>query len=927
MKKKIRILSTVFMIMMLAASFVMTAAGEPSEEIAFSEEPQLSDTQGQPEEAQEDAQEDAEEIPQHLTVASTTHLSGNFFADLFGRNTSDLDVQALLQGCNLVTWNESEGMFVTDPSVVSGISVMENEEGDRTYLLNLYDDLYFSDGTRITAWDYAFTWLLLCSEEIGGLGVTPMDLSWIAGFPEYKDGELPYLTGLRVLTDDSMMVIVKHDALPFFYEMGLLSCVPFPIRQIAPGVRVFDDGYGVYLANDPDWEEPEESEEESEEQEPGEAEAELAEAETEAELPGTAAEPQNPLDEEPRFTTQLLAETILDPETGYLSHPSVVSGPYVLTSWDGETAEFERNIYYKGYDPERSLVLETLTYHCLANEDMMDELENGDTGLLNKVTDSETIQDGLERVADRKISYSNYARTGQTFISFSRIRETSACASVRKAIAWCMNRDEVMEDYTGNFGLRTDGYYGIGQWMYRLAIRNLEPPRKNNPEAEDDAAAQAADEAEQAAWEKVNLDNLTEYNLNLEYARTLLEEDGWTLNEDGIRERNGVVLDLTMAYPAGNRMQKTFEELLIPNLEKVGIHMTLLPLPMEKLLELYYEQLETGDDDEEEAEESETDSLPEIAAEEETEPEAAAEAETEQEAAASEDVDWEHVRPEDVDMFYLGSNFDVLFEPEGLFAEYAPRQTELSSAAISGGYVFLDRSKLKGTRSAEAASLLEQELSLAASHTESNANAYVKAWLEPQELQDPAAAETEEVVSETEQIIRELTEAAMVRIYAPEEEDPEESDNAEEPDPEMLRLQMINSYIDIYNNFIELYRDYGSIYVQAMDMRETKPGEVLEYMQKWVLFQELINEHLPMIPIYSNVYFDFYTADLKGYAIADNITWGNAIVSAYLQESETQPAEGEAGSGGDEAVENETDSSAEESSEPAQEDGLFDLGD
>ena len=107
----------------------------------------------------------------------------------------------------------------------------------------------------------------------------------------------------------------------------------------------------------------------------------------------------------------------------------------------------------------------------------------------------------------------------------------------------------------------------------------------------------------------------------------------------------------------------------------------------------------------------------------------------------------------------------------------------------------------------------------------------------------------------------------------------------------MLRLQMINSYIDIYNSFIELYRDYGSIYVQAMDRRETQPGDTLEYMQKWVSFQELINEYLPMIPIYSNVYFDFFPRYLQNYNISENVTWSQAIVSAFLSDASDEDIE------------------------------------
>ena len=871
MRKYSRMLLAAFMSIILISTSMITMAEEV---LTGTDEPLPAAEETEP--AGEALPEEEEEIPQHLNVASATHMNGNFFNGLWGYNTSDLDVQALLQGYNLIIWNGNEGMFITDPSVVSGLTVTENEAGDRTYRISLYDDLYFSDGTPITAWDYAFSWLLLCSEEIGGLGVTPADHSWLMGFEEYQDGTVPYLTGISIPEDDILLITVKPEALPFFYELGLLSCIPYPIRTIAPGVRVFDDGYGVYLANDPDWEEPKEEEE------------------TAAEEPAEGEEPEEQ-EEEPRFTTELLKETILDPETGYLSHPAVVSGPYLLTSWDGEVAEFEANPFYKGDSSGRLPILETLTYRCLKNEDMMKALETGDIDLLNKVTDTDTILTGMElsnddefsvtdeiRTSGREFEMSNYTRTGLTYISFSRIKEAVASAAVRQAIAWCMDRDEIMSSYTGNFGLRTDGYYGLGQWMFRIAIGNTQPV-ENAPENENDAAAMAEYEARLAAWEEINLDSLTVYELDLEKARTLLEEDGWLLNEEGLREKDSMVLDLVMVYPEGSRIKDAFEEYLIPNLEKVGIRLSLQPLPMEKLLDLYYGQLETDF--------------------------------TETEVAGGAEEPVEDIEPEEIDMFYLGSNLDILFEPEYLYAEYSPRRP-LDDAAqyTGGGYVFIDRSGLKGSQALQIAEDLQRELSQAASYMTDNAEECIRKMLD----EDTVENAEEHEISETEQLIRDLTEAAMNRIYAPadaEEETDEDAENktSETETPEALRLRMLNTYIDIYNDYIEMYRDYGSIYTKAMDMRETQPGDTLEYMQKWLQFQEMINGYLPIIPVYSNVYFDFYISTLKDYTISQNITWGNAILGSYLQESEPQPAE-------------ETALSAEQTSEPAEEDGLLDLG-
>ena len=86
----------------------------------------------------------------------------------------------------------------------------------------------------------------------------------------------------------------------------------------------------------------------------------------------------------------------------------------------------------------------------------------------------------------------------------------------------------------------------------------------------------------------------------------------------------------------------------------------------------------------------------------------------------------------------------------------------------------------------------------------------------------------------------------------------------------------------------------------AVDMRRTEPNDLLGYCGKWLKFQEKVMEQLPVLPIYSNVYFDFYPQVLHEYQIAANISWPQAINGAYMDDYEppetTEPAEtGEAG--------------------------------
>ena len=264
---------------------------------------------------EETGEESEIEYPDELIVGHPTVMKGDFFTEMFGNDTADIDVRALIHGYNLVNWDQNQGVYLIDESVVENVMVAEDDIGNKTYFLGLYDDLYYSDGTPITAWDYAFSILLMMSHEIEEIGGKIYRSEHIMGSQDYLEGRQPYLEGVAVLDDHQLAITLDHNFLPYFFETGLLLCVPYPISVIAPGCKVYAGGewdlgggygYGIWIGN----------------------------------------EDKNI--EEPIFTADLLRKTILDPETGYNSHPSVVSGPYKMVSFDGVTAHFEINEYFKG---------------------------------------------------------------------------------------------------------------------------------------------------------------------------------------------------------------------------------------------------------------------------------------------------------------------------------------------------------------------------------------------------------------------------------------------------------------------------------------------------------------------------------------------------------------------------------------------------
>lgn len=617
--------------------------------------------------AEETADKQDAPVPDRLTVGNTTAMRGEFFTSLWGNATSDIDVRDLLHGYNLVMWDGENGMFREDPSVVKNIVVTDNEAGDRSFTLLLQDDLRYSNGIAINAWDYAFSYLFSISAEVAEIGGTPRRMEQFLGYEAYASGQAKVLEGVHVADDDMIVITISHEYLPFFYEMGLLSCNPYPISVIAPGVTVRDDGDGVYLAN------------------------------------------EDETVQEPVFAAELLKETVLDPETGYMSHPSVVSGPYTLTSWDGEVAEFAINPYYKGNAAGEKPAIPTLIYTMSQNETEMEDLISGKFGLLNKVTRTDVITSGIAQVGDEQqnIKMSNYPRCGLSYISFACEKATVSSETVRQAIVRCLDREQLTADYTGNYGTIVNGYYGLGQWMYGVVAGTTAPP-VTPPEDENDLKAQEEYLEKLAAFEALNLDNLTEYTLDIETAASLLEQDGWILNDEGLREKDGVVLDLKLIYPEGNQIAEYLEKHFKANLEQVGIRLTMEALPMGELLSHWYRQTER-----------------------------------------------------DEDMIYLASNFDLLFDPSVYFND-------------EGEWAYT--------------SLADEKL-----------------------------------------------------------------------------------------------------YEEAISMRKTEPSDVLTYIQHWIAFQERFNQTLPMIPLYSNIYFDFYTGYLQNYRISQNATWGEAIVGAYL--SAEEPAE------------------------------------
>ncbi len=478
------------------------------------------------------AEEDAGKKYEKLTVGVTTAFSGNFLSGALGNNISDQDIRKMIHSYHLVRWDGEYGSYRPNEQVITGGLV----SGDlSTYHFYIAPDLTYNDGTPITAKDYAFYFLLLTSRELEEAAGMRGDGSRIQGWKDYDAGQAAAVSGFRIIGDYQISITISPDYKPYFYEMKSMDFYPLPISVLAPGCEVRDDGDGIYLSG-------------------------ALDAET-------------------------LRQTILDPDKGYAAHPSVTSGPYVVSDFDGKTVWLTVNPRYIGDAEGTKPLIENVIVRCLPSSDLQSALIVGDVDLTVRSIRTDQIATGMALAGSEDDSMKTYSRNGLAFISFCAEKGPTADMNVRKALAMCIDKEGLNAEYSGNFGTTVHGYYGIGQWMYPMT-RGMIPDSWKEEAGPDET------------WEDMNLDGVTSYALDPEQAAKLLDAAGWNLNAEGGAYTEGiryksekgklVPLRLRLAYPNENLAGPMLTRYFVPYLQEAGAELELYPIEMPKLLAMYY---------------------------------------------------------------------------------------------------------------------------------------------------------------------------------------------------------------------------------------------------------------------------------------------------------------------------------------------------
>ena len=474
-----------------------------------------------------------------LIVATGTPFSGNFFSGALGNNISDQDVRRLIHGYSLVHWDSTVGSYQFNRRIITGLTTAEaTETTGKTFTFAIAQGMTYNDGTPITAKDYAFSLLLSGSGALKEVAGGNADISRVLGGKDYNEGKTNVLEGFRILGDYQFSLTIDPAYEPYFYQLQALDIMPMPISVLAPGCHVMDDGKGAYISGP--------------------------------------------------FSAELLRQTMTNPESGYVSHPSVTCGPYMLTGYNGSEVTLDVNPAYMGDENGQKPSIPRIIYRAVDPDRSVELLAAGEVDLVVRCARASQIQSGIMLISGGDFAMKAYSRAGLSFISFCGEKGPTADVNVRKAVAMCIDKQALTEQYLAGYGMVVNGYYGIGQWMFLMANGTLVPG-----------------EGEEAEWADLKLDNIPVYPLDPAGAASLLDAAGWNLNENGepydaatggirCKKEGGSLVPLTLKliYPAGNGAAPLLKNVFEPYLAQAGIGLEISELPMSELLEKYYGRAE-----------------------------------------------------------------------------------------------------------------------------------------------------------------------------------------------------------------------------------------------------------------------------------------------------------------------------------------------
>lgn len=203
------------------------------------------------------------------------------------------------------------------------------------------------------------------------------------------------------------------------------------------------------------------------------------------------------------------------------------TGPYILNAWEGSDAALQKNPNYwgEGYEIEKIIMKE------VESTTDFQELKSNNIDVLLGVVEAAKVgsaymEDNLELVS--------YPRAGMGYLTYNTVKGATTDIAVRQAMTYAFNRQEFIDTYYETPEMPD----GIGSYI---------PATFQNP---------ASPLGDVVRGER-ELEDLKQYDYDLDKANAILDQAGWVKGTDGIREKNGERLEIKVLAIENNAVLDT----------------------------------------------------------------------------------------------------------------------------------------------------------------------------------------------------------------------------------------------------------------------------------------------------------------------------------------------------------------------------------
>lgn len=221
---------------------------------------------------------------------------------------------------------------------------------------------------------------------------------------------------------------------------------------------------------------------------------------------------------------------------------TIGSGPYKLNKYDKASgASFVKNEEYQTTDGK--FAVENIVIQHVTDTTELEALTSDSVDLLPSSLDADKISQVSSK---EELTYHNYARAGIGYVTLNTENGATADPAVRKALIYAINRDGFIDSY---FSWNKNASDDLKEMKLAYA-----PKAFINP---------VSGLGDVVRGERA-IEGLIDYSYNLDTAKSILDEAGWVVGADGVREKDGEKLAIKFLASENNSVLET----LLPLFEK-----------------------------------------------------------------------------------------------------------------------------------------------------------------------------------------------------------------------------------------------------------------------------------------------------------------------------------------------------------------------